>query len=161
MPSAKPSLGRRLLRLPGQFLVALVNATAILVIAACVLAIIVLDRVNGAAESVASSVTDATLARLQVSPTEFKARLAVLDDRIAQIATKLETAGADQDGELVRQVAQLNATLADLKLAADGIKAAGPEVTDAAFRQAGTIVTESLLALRGCETASEASAPES
>jgi uncharacterized protein YlxW (UPF0749 family) len=161
MPSAKPSLGRRLLRLPGQFLVAMINATAILVIAACVLAIIVLDRVNGAAEAVAASVTDATLARLQVSPTEFKARLAVLDDRIAQIATKLDQSGANSDGELVRQVAQLNATLADLKLAADGIKAAGPEVTDAAFRQAGTILTESLLALRGCAPATSTPGPES
>lgn len=161
MSSAKPSFGRRLLRLPGQFLVALVNATAILVIAACVLSIIVLDRVNGAAEDVASSVTDATLARLQVSPTEFKARLAVLDDRIAQIATKLETAGGEKDGELVRQVAQLNATLADLKLAADGIKAAGTEVTDAAFRQAGSIVTESLLALQGCAPVAGTPVPES
>ena len=53
-----PGLGRRLVRLPGQLLLALVNATALLVIAACVLSLLVLNRVDTAGERIAGNVTE-------------------------------------------------------------------------------------------------------
>jgi hypothetical protein len=145
-----PGLGGRLRRLPGQLLLALVNATALLVITASVLALIVLNKVDTAGERLAGTVTEAALARLKVSPEEFKSRLEALDGRIAALSQQLSNPELQDHWELAQQIKELNRNLADVKLAASGLSEAGPEVTEAAFEQAGDLLTGALYALRGC-----------
>ncbi|AMN54892.1 hypothetical protein ACP90_23655 [Labrenzia sp. CP4] len=156
-----PGLGRRLVRLPGQLLLALVNATALLVIAACVLSLLVLNRVDTAGERIAGNVTEAALARLQVSPGEFKARIEALDGKITTLAAQLSDPDLRDHWEVAQQLKELNRNLADIRLAAVGLSAAGPEITDTAFEQAGDMLTSALYTLRGCETALEDSEPSS
>lgn len=148
-----PGLGSRLLRLPGQLLLALVNATALLVIAACVLSLVVLDRVEAAGDRIAGTVTDAALARLDVTPVEFKTRLETLDGRIEALSAQLADPDLQDHWEIARQLKELNGNLAQIRAAAAGLGAAGPDVTAAAFDQAGDILTDALHAARGCETA--------
>ena len=72
MTSETPGLVARLKRLPAQLLLALVNATALLVITACILLVVVLNRVDHAAETIAGKVTDATISRLDMSPADVR-----------------------------------------------------------------------------------------
>lgn len=146
----RPSLGQRLARLPGQLLLALINATALLVIVACVLAIVVLNRVDNAGSKIAGNLTDAALARLQVSPEEFKTKLVALDSKIEQISNQLANPDEQDHWEVAQQLKELNRNLADVKTAAQGLSEAGPQVTNAIFKQAGTTLTDALFALRGC-----------
>ncbi|MEM9631703.1 MAG: hypothetical protein AAGA50_10285 [Pseudomonadota bacterium] len=152
MTSSSPSIGTRLKRLPGQFLVALLNATSILVIAACVLVIVMLNQIDTAGARIAASVTEATFSQMQISPAEFKTRLVALDQRIELLSERLANPELQQDGELKQQLTELNRNLTDLKEAAQSIRSAGPAVTSTAFEQAGDMVTDSLYALRGCRS---------
>lgn len=156
-----PGLGGRLLRLPGQLLLALVNATALLVIAACVLALIVLGRVETAGDRIAGTVTDAALARLDVSPAEFRTRLEALDGRLESLSAQLADPDLQDHWEVARQLKELNENLAAIKVAAAGLSAAGPDVTAAAFDQAGALLTDALHAARGCKKGAEPAAPAS
>jgi len=148
--TSAPTFATRLKRLPGQLLVALVNATALLVIVACVLVIIVLNRVDRAGERIAGTVTEAALSKLEMTPAALKERLQSVDGRVAALVDQLETAGARDDRALTLQVAELNRTLTDLKAAAQNLGSAGPDITEAAFRQAGETLTEAILSIRGC-----------
>lgn len=155
-----PGLGARLIRLPGQLLLALVNATALLVIIACILTIVTLNRVDDASARIAGSVTDAALSRLQMSPVEFKTRLTELDDRIELLSGQLANPDNLDHWEVTQQLRELNQNLAELKTTAKGITAAGPEVTSAAFEEAGDALTRALHALRGCAPETATVAPE-
>ena len=146
----QPGFSARLKRLPGQLLLALVNATALLVIAACVLVIVMLNRVDQASGRIAETVTEAVLSKLEMTPAGLKARLDTLGARIDDLSQQLQTAGDRQDLALTRELEALNRNLGELTSAAQGIGSVGPGVTEAAFRQAGTTLTETLLALRGC-----------
>ncbi|MTI07609.1 hypothetical protein E1180_19085 [Roseibium denhamense] len=138
----------------------MINATALLIIAACVLVLLVLHRVDEAGTRVAGAVTGATLARLQVTPAEFKENLEGLDDRLKEISDRLQSANLQADPALLRQLTQLNTNLEGLRQAADGIRAAGPDITAAAFEQAGEVLTNSLYTLRGCGVPTNVVIPE-
>ena len=58
------SISQRLRRLPGQFLLALINATAILVIVATVLALVAMARINNFAENIVATMTEAVLSKM-------------------------------------------------------------------------------------------------
>lgn len=159
MSEDTPGLGDRLLRLPGQLLLALVNATALLVIAACVLAVLVLNRVDAAAERVAGAVTEAALTRLQVSPADLKARLEAIDGRIDGLRAQLADPDRQNHREVSDQLKDLNRNLAGIRAAAEGLGGAGPDVAAVAFKEAGDLVTRALFALRGCEAVEKPADP--
>ena len=161
MASSTLGLGARLMRLPGQLLLALVNATALLVIIACVLVIVVLNQVDTAGARIASTVTEATFSRLQVSPADFREKLQALDGRIETLSGQLANPDLQKDSALNFQLIELNANLRELKQAAASIRQAGPDATAAAFEQAGVMVTDALFALRGCEKGEAGAAPDS
>jgi len=156
-----PGLGSRLLRLPGQLLLALVNATAVLVIAACVLALIVLNRVETASERIAGTVTDAALARLDVTPAEFRTRLEALDGRMEALSAQLAAPDLQDHWEVAQQLKVLNSNLVDIRLAAAGLSTAGPDVTAAAFDKAGDMLSNVLKSARGCEAVAGTDEPGS
>ena len=66
---AKPDgngISARLWRLPGQLLLALINATAILVIVAAILALVAISRINHFAENVTATMTEAVLSKVDL-----------------------------------------------------------------------------------------------
>lgn len=159
--TSAPTIATRLKRLPRQLLLALVNATALLVIVACVLVIVVLNRVDQAGARIAGTVTEAALAKLDMTPAALKERLQSVDGTVAALVDQLETAGARDDRALTLQVAELNRTLTDLKAAAQNLGSAGPDITEAAFRQAGETLTEAILSVRGCSAMQTDETPRS
>ena len=62
--SQQSALSQRLRRLPGQLLLALVNATAVLVILAAILVLVAIGRAEDAAGRVTATVTEALAAHL-------------------------------------------------------------------------------------------------
>ena len=65
----------RLRRLPGQLVLALINATAILVIAAAILALVAMAKIDHLAGRVATTMTDAVLSKAGGLPRDALAEL--------------------------------------------------------------------------------------
>src|SRR6202790_2173519 len=59
-------ISARLWRLPRQLLLALINATAILVIVAAILALVAIARINSFAENVVTTMTEAVLSKVDL-----------------------------------------------------------------------------------------------
>ncbi|MTI45761.1 hypothetical protein JM93_00610 [Roseibium hamelinense] len=144
------TLTRRILALPGQFLVALINATSILVIVAAVLVIVMLNRIETASETLAAAATEAALARMEIAPGDLKARLDGLEMRIETLTQALKNPDLPQAPALREDLNRLNNNLAQLNKSAQALSAAGPELTENALKQAGNSLTEIVLALSRC-----------
>jgi len=65
----------RLWKLPGQLLLALINATAILVIVAAILALVAIARVDHLAENVVATMTEAVLSKVDLPAKDVLANL--------------------------------------------------------------------------------------
>jgi hypothetical protein len=68
-------ISARLWRLPGQLLLALINATAILVIAAAILALVAIAGINHFAENVVATMTEAVLSKVDLPSKDALANL--------------------------------------------------------------------------------------
>ncbi|GGB39189.1 hypothetical protein GCM10011316_09030 [Roseibium aquae] len=158
MSTRDRTLGGRILALPGQFLLALINASAILVIVACVLVLMTLGRIETAGASLADAAAGAALARLDMTSETFQARLDRIEARLSAISTKLQDPEQQNAADLRRELSELTAMLQQVADTARALAVVQPEVTQAAIRQAGQTVTDSLLGLAGCEQASPAGA---
>jgi hypothetical protein len=60
------AISARLWRLPGQLQLALINATAILVIVTAIFALVVIVRISGFAENVVATMTEAVLSKVDL-----------------------------------------------------------------------------------------------
>jgi len=148
--SERSGLARRLRRLPGQLALALVNATAVLVIAAAVLVIVAFNRVEHAAESLSAAVTDAVLARVEAEPARLVGRLQATAAEIADLRTALREGTAQRTEQLERQIAALTGTLTGLRDDVKKLTEAKDQLADEAIRALGNSLTDGLLRLRNC-----------
>lgn len=146
------TLGRRIGRLPGQLLLALVNATAILVIVAAVLAILAINRFETAGANLAADLTVKAVSQLGVTPEALKTKLASLEEKMETLKDGLAQAKQNDDAPLRTQIAELDDTLSELKAAVVKLGDAQPAVADAAIKQIGATVTDMLLQLRNCRS---------
>ena len=80
----------RLRRLPGQFLLALINATAILVMVAAVLALIATARINTFAENIVATMTEAVLSKIDLPSREVLANLRNLTEEVRTLGNTLK-----------------------------------------------------------------------
>jgi hypothetical protein len=79
----------RLRKLPAQFLLALINATAILVIVAAVLALVTMVRIDNFAGSVVTSMTEAVLSRIDLPSKDVLANLRNLREEVRTLGNTL------------------------------------------------------------------------
>lgn len=150
MSAQDQTLGRRIMRLPGQFLLALINATAILVIVAAVLAIVAFNRFESAGANLAADLTAKAVSQLGVTPESLRSKLASLEEQMEALKAGLAQAKQNDDGPLRAQIAGLDTTLSELKAAVVKLGDAQPAVAHAAIKQIGATVTDMLLQLRNC-----------
>jgi hypothetical protein len=75
--------------LPGQLLIALVNATAILVIVAAVLALLAVSRIERLAGSVTATMTEAVLSKLDLPQKNVLANIQNLTAEARRLADTL------------------------------------------------------------------------
>lgn len=149
MPEQSPSdFSRRLRKLPGQLLLALINGTAVLVILAAILALIATSRVTHLAQAVASTMTDAVLSRVGENPRQLAQNL----QRVSNDVRALTVALADAKTEGVAdEVAGLNERLGALEANLGQLRAARSQLIDELVAKAGEAAGNAFQNLRNCE----------
>jgi hypothetical protein len=143
-------ISARLWRLPGQLLLALINATAILVIVAAIVVLVAIARINHFAENVAATMTEAVLSKVGLPERDV---LANIRNLTAEVRTLGNTLREIKDGErptLQPELARLKEALTLLNVSIDRIGNARSLVTDEAIGQLGRTVTDVLMKLRDC-----------
>ena len=146
-------LGPRLRRLPGQFLLALVNATAILVIAAAVLAIIAVSRL----ESTAGRVTDAVLAEIDVRPQDALDEIRDLSAEIQELRTAIANQASDEGSLLEPAIERFDARLHALQGQLNGLTEARRAVIRDGLESIAASLAEVAERLAGCRVEPKAS----
>ena len=140
----------RLRRLPVDFLIALTNATAILVIVAAILALIVMVRIDNLAGRVVTTMTEAVLSKIDLPS---KNVLTNLQNLTAEVRALRNAVGEFRTGEnpaLQFEIAQLKEKLTALNINVERLRSARSFLTDEAIGQLGRTATDALMKLRDC-----------
>ena len=153
-------ISARLWRLPGQLLLALINATAILVIVAAIVALVAIARINHFAENITAKMTEAVLSKVDLPEREV---LANIRNLTAEVRTLGNTLREIKDGErpaLQPELAKLKEALTVLNVSIDRIGNARSILTDEAIGheaigQLGRTITDGLTKLRDCQATPE------
>ena len=104
-------ISARLLRLPGQLLLALINATAILVIVAAIVALVAMARINRFAENVAATMTEAVLSKVDLPQKDVLANIRSLTTEVRTLGNTLREIKAGEHPVLQSELAQLKEAL--------------------------------------------------
>ena len=148
-------ISARLWRLPRQLMLALINATAILVIVAAIVALVAIARINHFAENITAKMTEAVLSKADLPEREV---LANIRNLTAEVRTLGNTLREIKDGELPAlqpELAKLKERLSVLNVSIDRIGNARSILTDEAIGQLGRTVTDGLTKLRDCQATPE------
>jgi hypothetical protein len=145
-------ISARLWRLPGQLLLALINATAILVIAAAILALVVIARLDHFAGNVGATMTEAVLSKVDLPPKDVLANLRNLTAEVRTLSTALGEIKAGENPALQLEIARLKEALTALNISVDRLGSARSILTDEAIGQLGRTVTDALMKLRDCSS---------
>jgi len=153
-------ISARLWRLPGQLLLALINATAILVIVAAILALVAIARINHFAENVAATMTEAVLSKVDLPERDVLTNIRNLTAEVRTLGNTLREIRAGDRPALQPELAQLKEALTVLNVSIDRIGNARSILTDEAIGQLGRTVTDGLMKLRDCSSSARQVAPE-
>lgn len=143
------SFGGRLGRAAGNLVLALINATLILVIVAAVLGLLLIDRTRTIAADVASDVTQAAISSTGLDPSDTLAELRVISTEMIELRTAIE----DKRGDVDQKTAALAARLDTLEATLQSLKARKDDLAEAAIDQASIVAGNALERLRGCTPA--------
>ncbi len=97
----------RLWRLPGQLLLALINATAILVIVASILALVALVRIEHFAENIVATTTHAVLSKVDLPSKDVLANMRELTGEVRALGKALREIKAGGNPVLESEIARL------------------------------------------------------
>ena len=140
----------KLRRLPGEFLLALINGTAILVIVAAILVLVTIVRIDNFAGNVVATMTEAALSKIDLPSKDVLANLRNLTEEVRTLGTALREIKTGENPVLQSEIASLKEALIALKLSVDRPANARTILTDEAIRQLGQSVTETLTKMRSC-----------
>ena len=149
-------ISARLWRLPAQLLLALINATAILVIVAAILALVAIARINHIAETV----TETALSKVDLPSKDVLANLRNLTAEVRTLDNTLREIKAGEHPALQHEMAQLKEELIVLNVSVDRLGSAKSILTDQAIGQLGRTVTDALAKLRDCSSSARQMAPD-
>jgi len=151
--NSKPSdFKKRLRKLPAQLALALVNTTAILIIAAAILVIVAFNRVEHAAGKIASTMTSAVLSRVEAEPERLFANLQATGSEIRELRTAIKEGGLQHAEEIEQQIETLTDAVAGLREDVGKLTEAKVRLSDEAIRELGKSVIDAVLQLRNCQT---------
>ena len=140
----------RLRRLPVDFLIALTNATAILVIVAAILALIVMVRIDNLAGRVVTTMTDAVLSKIDLPSKNVLTNLQNLTAEVRTFGNTLRDIKVGDNPVVQVEIARLKEALTALTVSIDRFANARTIFTDEAIAQLGRAVTDTLTQMRGC-----------
>jgi septal ring factor EnvC (AmiA/AmiB activator) len=143
-------ISAKLRRLPKDFLLALINATAILAIIAAVLALVAVERIDNFAGKVASTLTEAVLSKIDLPSKDVLANLASLREEVRSLGDAVREVKAKDNPILQSKIAGLTEALAALNVNVDRLANARAMLTDEAIGRLGRSVADTLTNMRGC-----------
>ena len=143
-------ISARLRRLPVDFLLALTNATAILVIVAAILALIVMVRIDNFAGRMATTMTEAVLSKIDLPSKSVLANLRNLTEEVRTLGNTLREIKVGENPAVQFEIARLKEALTTLNVSVDRLANTRTILTDEAIGQLGHAVTDTLTQMRGC-----------
>jgi hypothetical protein len=143
-------ISARLWRLPREFLFALVNATAILVIVAAILALVAIARIDNFAGNVVATMTEAALSRIDLPSREVLANLRNLREDVRSLGSALREIKTGEHQVLQSEIVRLREALTTLNANVERLTSARTILTDEAIGQLGRSVTDTLMKMKGC-----------
>jgi hypothetical protein len=150
----------KLRSLPMQLLLALINATAVLVIIAAILALIAITRANNFAENLAATMTEAALSKVDLPSREVLANLGNLADEIRALGNSLRDAREKEDPALRSEVARLKETLSSASANINRLASARTVLTDEAIGQIARSASDTLMKMKGCASSADPVQPD-
>src|SRR2546421_13099536 len=99
-------ISARLRRFPGQLLLALINATAILVIVAATLALVALARIEHFAGNTIAAMTDAILAKVDLPSKDVLANIQELTGQVRALGKALQEIKTGENPVLQSEIAR-------------------------------------------------------
>ena len=148
----RTEISERLRNLPRQLLLALINATAILVIVAAALALIVMSRIDHFAENIAATMTEAVLSKVDLPAKDVLANLRNLTAEVRTLGNSLREIRTGDNPLIQVEIARLKEALTALDISVDRLANAKSILTDEAIGQLGRTVTDTLQKLRDCSS---------
>jgi hypothetical protein len=145
-------ISARLWRLPGQFLLALINATAILAIVAAIVVLVAIARINHFSENIVATMTGAVLAKVDLPQKDVLANIRNLTGELRTFGNNLREIKTGEHPALQPELAQLKEALTVLSVSVDRVGRARSILTDEAIGQLGRTVTDALTKLRDCSS---------
>jgi hypothetical protein len=150
----------KLRRLPMQLLLALINATAVLVIVAAILALVAITRANNFAGNLAATMTEAALSKIDLPSREVLANLRNLTTEIRTVGNAVREVGEKEDPVLRSEVAKLKAALSTLSTNINRLTSARTILTDEAIGQLARSASDTLMKMKGCASSADHVQPD-
>ena len=154
-------LSARLRRLPAQLLLALLNATAILVIIAAIVALVALAQINRIAENLVATMTEAVLSKVDLPNRDVLANIRNLTTEVSALGNTLREIKAGEHPALQSELAQLKDALTALQGSVDRLGSARSILTDKAIGEMGQTFAGALTKLRDCSASTRHKAVDS
>lgn len=148
--SDRNKIAARLWQLPGRLLLALIDATAILVIVAAILALVAMARIDNFAGNVVATMTEATLSKIDLPSRDVLANLRTLTEDVRALRNGLQEMRTRENPVLQSEIARLREALTALDANVDRLTSARTFLTDEAIGRLGRSVADTLTKLRGC-----------
>ena len=153
-------ISARLWKLPGQLMLALINATAILVIVAAIFALVAIARINHFAENITAKMTEAVLSKVDLPDRDVLANIRNLTTEVRTLGNTLREIKDGERSALQPELAKLKEALTVLNVSIDRIGNARSILTDEAIGQLGRTITDGLTKLRDCSSRVRQATPE-
>jgi len=131
-------------------LLALIDATAVLVIIAAILALVAIARIDNFAGNVVATMTEAALSRIDLPSRDVLANLRTLTEEVRALGNDLREIRARENPVLQSEIVRLREALTALDANVDRLISARTFLTDEAIGRLGRSVTDTLTKLRGC-----------
>ena len=143
-------ISARLRRLPVDFLLALINATMLLVIVAAILALVVMVRIDNLAGRVVTTMTEAVLSKIDLPSKNVLANLRNLTEEVRTLGNTLRDNKVGENPVIQIEIARLKEALTALNASVDRLTNTRTILTDEAIAQLGRAATDTLTQMRGC-----------
>ena len=145
-------ISARLWRVPGQLLLALINATAILVIVAAILALVAIARINHFAGNIVATMTEAVLSKLDLPSKDVLANIRELTGEVRALGNSLREIRTGENSVLQSEIVQLKDSLTVLSTSVDRLRSSRSILTDEVAARFGGAITQTLTNLRDCRS---------
>jgi hypothetical protein len=145
-------ISARLWRLPGQLLLALINATAILVIVATILALVAIARIDHFAGNIAATMTDAVLSKVDLPSRDVLANVRELTGEVRALGNTLREVKAGENPVLQSEIARLRESLGAVRTSVDRLASARAILTDQVAARFGDAITRTLMKVGDCSS---------